>query len=232
MSIGVARSQPHSQSPTRTPDTSFSYRYTRVTNPDELQTWRQVRQNVYLEEGLFTPEEVGDAIYTDRYDAYSEHFLCWDPQETPVATARLILTSESVHCPLQIEDAFDVTPLPNSAEVSGFAVVRDHRTGLAQVGLMRALFEHLKTLDIEHLYAEVEPWFYKALVKFGYPVVRMSESKFVFNAENFVIYMRLSDFWEGAREDIAEQRRTLRGTYYSQPWDGTIRRSHLIYRTR
>jgi len=221
-----------SQSETETPPPSYSYRITRVQSEEELRTWRLVRQNVYLEEGLFTADDLGEAIYADRYDEYSEHFLAWDPNGVPVATARLIFGAHEHDRPLQIEGAFDVSPLPNSAEISGFAVVREHRAGLAQVGLMRALFERLRELDIDHSYAEVEPWFFKALTRFGYPVTRISDSKFVFNAENFVIYMRLEDFWEGARTDIAERKRTLRGTYYACPWDGTIGRQHLIYHDR
>lgn len=209
-----------------------SYRITRVQTEEELRTWRLVRQNVYLEEGLFTEEDVDEPVYTDRYDDYSEHFLAWDHAGAPVATARLIFGSEQHARPLQVESAFDVTPEPDSAEISGFAVVREHRAGLAQVGLMRALFERLHELGIEHCYAEVEPWFFKALTRFGYPVTRISESQFVFNAENFVIYMRLEDFWEGARADIAEKKRSIRGTYYSHPWDGTIGRKHLVYRDR
>lgn len=211
---------------------AFSYRMTRVQSEEELRTWRLVRQNVYLEEGLFTADDLGDSVYVDDYDDYSEHFLAWDSGGNPVATARLIFGSPDDGRPLQIEGAFDVSPLPNSAEISGFAVVREHRTGLAQVGLMRALFERLHELGIDHSYAEVEPWFFKALTRFGYPVTRISDSKFVFNAENFVIYMRLEDFWEGARADIAEKKRTLRGTYYAHPWDGTIGRKHLVYHAR
>lgn len=210
---------------------SISYRITRVQSEADLQTWRLVRQEVYLQEGLFTSEDLNGSVHADAYDNYSEHFLAWDANGTPVATARIIFGSQDGR-PLQVEETFGVSPLSNSAEISGFAVVREHRAGLAQVGLMRAVFERLRDLRIDHCYAEVEPWFYKALTRFGYPVTRISESRFVFNAENFVIYMLLEDFWEGARIDIAEKKRTLRGTYYSHPWDGTIGRKHLAYHDR
>ena len=207
-----------------------AYRITQVASDADLFTWRLLRQRVYLEEGLLTPDDVGSTMYIDTYDAYSEHFLVWDSLGAPVGTGRLIFGAHVAGQRLQIEDTFDVDILPDSAEVSGFAILREHRVGLAQVGLLRAMIERLRERGVSNAYAEVEPWFFRGLNRFGYPCARISESKFVFNAENFVIHMPLDDFWEGVEHDISRARRTLRGTYYSHPWDGTIGDQHLVFR--
>lgn len=204
------------------------YRVEQVATSVDQRNWHLIRQSVYLAEQLLTSDDVGDSLYTDKYDPYSLHYLVREAQSgSPVASARLIIRDEGR--PLQVEEQFEIKVHDRSAEISGFAVMPKHRSGLAAVVLIRALLEELRSREIEHLYAEVEPWFFEALRRFGYPITQISDSKFVYNAENFVFYASVEQIFGVAETASAERQATVLGTFYSHPWEWEIGHRHLAY---
>ena len=201
------------------------YKIIEVVNEADLKQWHLIRQSVYLAEQLLSSSDVGDSVYTDKYDRYSQHFLVLDSADVAVASARLILRSDGR--PLQVEDTFELQVSENSAEISGFAVMPKHRAGLAAIGLIRALLERMRDLGIVDIYAEVEPWFFSALVDFGYPITQISEPRFVYNAENIGFHASVKEFWDVADRAVAEKQASLLSTYYSHPWEWEIGPKHL-----
>lgn len=201
------------------------YKIDEVQDPADLRQWHLIRQSVYLAEELLMSSDVGNEVYTDKYDEYSQHFLVKDSSGSGVACARLIIRGDGQ--PLQVEETFDLAAPPRSAEISGFAVMPKHRTGLASVGLIRALLERLRELEIPDCYAEVEPWFFGALTKFGYPITQISEPRFVYNAENFAFHVSVEEYWRVVTTASQERQASLMGSYYSHPWEWEIGPRHL-----
>ena len=205
------------------------YRISEAVTSEELRQWYILRQTVYLAEQFISSADISDAHYTDKYDHHSQHFVVHDAESRAVASARLILRSDHVPHFLQVEETFGLTIPAHSAEISGFAVLPPHRSSLASAGLVRALMERARELEIEHIYAEVEPWFYTALTKFGYPIQQISEPRFVYNSENFVFHVRAHDFWQVVETAKSERQASLLGTYYSHSWEWRIGPKHLEY---
>jgi len=153
------------------------------------------RQNVYLDAGLITTDDLLDGVYQDSFDARCHHVLARGRDGEPVGYARLIVRDRAT--PLRLVGQVAVNAEadePRSAEVSGFAVVEGHDNKEVLAGLGLALCELAQEYQITYLYAEVEPPFLKALQESGVPFEEVTPQKWIHNAWNFVIRVQFPEF--------------------------------------
>jgi N-acyl-L-homoserine lactone synthetase len=195
------------------------YRYVRVESDVDRQDWLRTRQNVYLDAGLITDDDLVDGVYQDSFDERCHHILACGQDGEPAGSARLIVRDGDA-APLHLEGHFAMDVELNSAEISGFTVVSAHRQTKVLAGLARAVFEVAREEQIIWLYAVVEPSFLRMVQRLGFPFEAVTEQKWVYNTWNFVVRISVPGFVSLVDEMAAAgQMSTI-----SQPFEFQLRR--------
>jgi len=185
----------------------------------DRQDWLRTRQNVYLDAGLITVDDLVGGVYQDSFDERCHHILACEQDGEPAGSARVIVR-DGAAAPLHLEGHFAMEIEPNSAEISGFTVVSAHRQTKVLAGLARAVFEVAREEQIIWLYAVVEPSFLRLLQRIGFPFEPVTEQKWVYNTWNFVVRISVPGFITMVDEmDAAGQM-----TPISQPFEFQLRR--------
>lgn len=190
--------------------------------------WLEVRRDLYLASGLISPIDLDeDGSYCDQYDGYSRHVLVRDAAGRPQGCARLIVRN-GPHQPLQVEKQFQVAVEIGSVEVSGFAVSAAASNGLASLGLARAMVELAREEGADHLYAEVEPWFFTSLRRTGFPFKAITDEQWLYNAWNFVAHVRVSAILDVVAASPVATDASAMATYFRRPWTWSISTEDLV----
>jgi N-acyl-L-homoserine lactone synthetase len=199
------------------------YRYVRVESNVDRQDWLRTRQNVYLDAGLITVDDLVHGVYQDSFDERCHHILACEQDGEPAGSARLIVR-DGDSAPLHLEGHFPMHIEPNSAEISGFTVVSAHRQTKVLAGLARALFEVAREEQITWLYAEVEPPFLKLIQRIGFPFEAVTEQKWIYNAWNFVIRLSVPGFVSLVDEMVVRGQGNVLSQLFAHPFEFQLRR--------
>jgi len=180
------------------------------------------RYEIFCEEkNFFDGESLYGPMETDLFDEYSLHFGAFDQFGDIKGYARLVCHSENGYpmqrlCPYEITGAKDFIG-ESSAEVSRLAITKDFRsfyqkssmgnTGAAnnkndtdlyiapqiQFGLFRMICAACLQLDITHVFAVMEPFLYKRLLRFSLKFKAIGD-EFENHGKVFPFLGRISDF--------------------------------------
>lgn len=207
------------------------YSVERLSAHDSLDTWRSLRSDVYLAAGLLAEADLIGGSYRDEYERQSHHVLVRTTDGQPAGCARLIVRQGDDR-PLQVERVFGITVPARSAEISGFAILEAWQDGLSSLALVRAMVELAVEKGTDDVYAEVEPWFLASLNRAGFPLVAITDEKFVFNAWNVVAHVSISAFLSGidAASDAGDRSPTT--LYFSRPWNWSIGPGEVVPQQR
>lgn len=150
---------------------------TRAISPLEIQEGFNLRYEVFVKEKNFEPDN-GTNIEQDHYDKRAHHYVFRDKSTArPIGYFRL-LTRPSQHIQeskwLPGSDLWHVNS--DMGELSRLLLIKPYRN-MATLHTMFVLIEQLfAELDIDFSYAVMENKLARALIKFGYPLSRLSET--------------------------------------------------------
>lgn len=194
----------------------FTYVYT-----DDLGSWAAIRTRLYLDSGLLTPADLaGDGLYHDAYENHSEHYFVEAHAGLRVGTFRLI---DARRGPLQVADQFGFVPDPHGFEISGFAVADAYRSSGAALGVYHTCYRLALERQFSVAYMEVEDWLLDSLLEMGFPVRRLGEPRWTFNAPNHALAIPISEVVPSlCAADSARGGRTRFGELFADPVRGTF----------
>lgn len=195
------------------------YKLRVVSSDEDVARFLRVRRDGYLATGLITGDDLVDGVYRDRYDEHCIHVLA-ESDAGPVGCARLITPTEG-HS-LQVASHFELDIRPSDAEISGFAVLDPERHPLASLGLMRSMFELARLNAVNFVYAEVEPWFFRYLCDLGFPFEQLTESRWLYNAENFAVRLSIPEYARTVAAAVANGTADAIASYFARSFAWSI----------
>lgn len=158
-----------------------------------LNEWLAVRRDVYLEAGLIEETQLVGGEYRDQYDEYSLHVLA-RVRGDAAGSARLIMGTPGQ--PLQVQHQFDLDVPSGSAEISGFGIAPSERNSAVWLALVKAVMTLAREHGANWVYAVVEDWFLEAIQKDGFPMVAVTDKRWLYNTWNVVARASVQGFWD------------------------------------
>ena len=198
--------------------------------PDaDLESWYQLRRDLYLAERLIAPSELdAEGRYIDKYDPRSEHILMYNEADagTPIGTCRII---DGRRGPLQVADQFGIEHSAHALEVSGFAILPEYRKTFATLGCYWLVYQRAVTRGYDEIHFEVEIPFRNTLVALGLPILQTGAKQFVYNAVNVPLKVTTSEVVSGLSEADRNRGNTTRfAELFERPFDGVLDTASLF----
>lgn len=160
--------------------------FIRPIEVDELPAWQHIRTEVYLKLGFITENQLNDeGLYIDGEDNRAHHIAAFDPFGQMVGTFRLIMRMRGRRLPVERDYSVRIHRKKISAELSGLAVLDEHRNGLVMLGLLRTMYDLAIEHNVHDVYAELEKPLLYQLLRLGFPFQQIGDSKLIFNTVNW-----------------------------------------------